>query len=168
MLPMAATTAIVGPISGRIVGRAGARPSLVVGGLGVTVSALMLTGLTETTSTDWLLLAYVVFGVGFASVNPQITNTAVSGMPPSQAGVAAAIASTSRQVGASLGIALVGALAVPASGDASAGRPRSPASGAAPSLTAASHTGWWILTGCGVLVVVLAFVTTSRWALRTA
>jgi EmrB/QacA subfamily drug resistance transporter len=155
MLPMAATTAVGGPLSGRIVARVGARPSLVVGGLGVLISSLMLVGLTDTTSTDWLIAAYVIFGIGFAAVNPPITNTAVSGMPPSQAGVAAAIASTSRQVGGSLGIAIVGALAVPASGDPHA-------------LAAASHTGWWILAACGALVVVLGFVTTSPWALRTA
>ena len=44
-------------------------------------------------------------------VNPPITNTAITGMPPSQAGVAAAVASTSRQVGATLGVAVLGALA---------------------------------------------------------
>jgi hypothetical protein len=127
----------------------------VLGGVGICVSALMLTGLTETTSGLWLILAYIVFGVGFASVNPPITYTAVSGMPPAQAGVAAAIASTSRQVGASLGIAIAGALAVPRSGAASA-------------LTAASHTGWWIMAGCGAVVVVLAVLTTTRSALATA
>lgn len=54
----------------------------------------------------------MLFGLGFGAVNPPITNTAVSGMPAAQAGVAAAIASTSRQTGRSLGVALVGALAV--------------------------------------------------------
>ena len=41
-------------------------------------------------------------------VNPAITNNAVAGMPLAQAGVAAAIASTSRQVGAALGVAVAG------------------------------------------------------------
>ena len=36
-------------------------------------------------------IAYVVFGLGFGTVNPPITNTAVAGMPASQAGVAAAV-----------------------------------------------------------------------------
>jgi EmrB/QacA subfamily drug resistance transporter len=155
LLPMAATTAIVGPLTGRLLGRVGARPSLVLGGLGVGLSGLMLTGLTDTTSHAWLTAAYVIFGIGFASVNPPITNTAVSGMPPAQAGVAAAIASTSRQTGTALGIAIAGALAVPASG-------------ASDALAAASHTGWWIVAGCGAVVVALALVTTSRWALGTA
>jgi MFS family permease len=152
---MAVTALVVAPLSGRVVGRVGPRLPLVLGGVGLCVSALMLTGLTETTATAWLFLSYVVFGIGFAAVNPPITNTAVSGMPPSQAGVAAAIASTSRQVGASLGIAIVGALAVPAVGGAR-------------DLTAASHTGWWILAVCGAVVAVLGVVTTSEPALATA
>jgi EmrB/QacA subfamily drug resistance transporter len=155
VLPMAVTTLIGGPLTGRLIGRVGTRPSLVLGGAALSVSALMLTGLSDTTPIGWIVLAFVVFGVGFASVNPPITNTAVSGMPPSQAGVAAAIASTSRQIGGALGIAIVGALAVPAAGNADA-------------LAAASHTGWWILVGCGLLVVALAIVSTSPWAMGTA
>ena len=44
-------------------------------------------------------------------VNPPITNTAIVGMPAAQAGVAAAVASTSRQVGQTLGVAISGAIA---------------------------------------------------------
>jgi EmrB/QacA subfamily drug resistance transporter len=155
MLPMAATTVVVGPLTGQLLGRVGARPSLVLAGVTIAISGLMLTNLSVTTAHGWLTAAYVIFGIGFGSVNPPITNTAMSGMPPAQAGVAAAIASTSRQVGTALGIALLGALAVPHSG----------ASGA---LAGASHTGWWIVAGCGAIVVALGLVTTSRWALGTA
>ena len=154
MLPMALTTFVVGPLSGRLVGRIGPRLSLVVGGVGITAGALMLTGLSLQTSHAWLVLAYVVFGLGFGAVNPPITNTAVSGMPPAQAGVAAAIASTSRQVGASLGVAIVGAVAV--------SRAISPAA-----LAGSSHTGWWIIAGFGALVVVLGFATTTERAFAT-
>jgi MFS family permease len=152
---MAAMTVVVGPLTGRLVGARGARPSLVIGGVAILISGLMLTSLTATTSPAWLLAGYIVFGVGFGSVNPPITNTAVSGMPPAQAGVASAVASTSRQVGLSLGVALAGAIAVVASTD----RMR---------LATASHPGWWVVAGCGLLIVVLGLVTTSRWALRTA
>ena len=33
---------------------------------------------------------------------------------------------------------------------------------------AASHNGWWILSGCGVFILVLSMVVTSRWAKATA
>jgi hypothetical protein len=65
------------------------------------VSTLMLTGLGQQTSVAWLLAAYALFGVGLGIVNPTITNSAVAGMPLSQAGVAV-ISLTSRQVGASV------------------------------------------------------------------
>ena len=32
----------------------------------------------------------------------------------------------------------------------------------------ASHAGWWVLAGCGALVLVLGLVATSPWAGRTA
>jgi MFS family permease len=127
----------------------------VIGGVAILISGLMLTGLSATTSPAWLIVSYIVFGIGFGSVNPPITNTAVSGMPPAQAGVASAVASTSRQVGQSLGVALVGAIAVVATTD-----PQSLATG--------THPGWWLVAGCGVLIVVLGFLTTTRWALDTA
>jgi MFS family permease len=156
-LPLAAMTLVFGPLSGRLVGRRGSRPSLLVAGVALTVSALMLTRITPTTSTGYLLLAYVVFGIGFGLVNPPITNTAVSGMPPSQAGVAAAVASTSRQVGMTLGVAVVGAVAGAATGGA-LGR----------GFAVATHPGWWIIVCLGAVVLVLGLLTTTRWANDTA
>jgi anti-sigma factor RsiW len=47
------------------------------------------------------MLSYLSFGLALGMVNPAITNNAVAGMPLSQAGVAAAIASTGRQRSAS-------------------------------------------------------------------
>ncbi len=71
----------------------------------------MLTQLTPTTSMIYLFGAYVLIGLGMGLFNPPITNTAVSGMPPSMAGVAAAVASTARQGGSTLGVAVFGVLA---------------------------------------------------------
>jgi hypothetical protein len=47
-LPMAAMTVVVGPLTGRLVGARGARPSLVIGGVAILLSGLMLTSLTST------------------------------------------------------------------------------------------------------------------------
>ncbi|MEN3309381.1 MAG: hypothetical protein V7603_5583, partial [Micromonosporaceae bacterium] len=153
-LPMAGMTVVFAPLSGRLVGARGARLPLLVAGTALTAGAILLTGLTPSTSTPRLLVAYLVFGLGFGTLNAPITNTAVSGMPVAQAGVAAAIASTSRQVGQSLGVAVVGSAV--ASGLAGTG------------FTAASRIGWWIVTGCGALVLLLGILSTSRWASRTA
>jgi EmrB/QacA subfamily drug resistance transporter len=155
-LPMAAAAFVAAPLSGRLVGRRGGRISMVAGGAGLAIGSVMLTGLTPTTATGWLLTAYLVFGLGFGMVNPPITNTAVSGMPGAQAGVAAAIASTSRLVGISLGVAVSGAIVVSGS------------SIAATSVAQASHPAWWINAVCGAAVVVLGFASTGARALRSA
>jgi EmrB/QacA subfamily drug resistance transporter len=156
-LPSAALTAILAPISGRIVAARGARLPLIVAGVGLIVSGLLLTQLEADWPIALLLLPYIAFGIGFGTLNAPITNTAVSGMPRAQAGVAAAVASTSRQLGAALGVAIIGSVVT------------SHVTGPfATSFTAASHLGWWIMTGCGVLVLAMGILTTSRWARRTA
>jgi MFS family permease len=123
-LPMAVLIFLFAPVSGRLVGSRGPRLPLVL-----------------------------LFGLGFGLVNAPISNTAVSGMPDSQAGVAASVASASRQAGAALGVAICGSLVAGAS---NAG------------LAAASHTAWAVLAGCGLGIVVLGWVSTGQRALGTA
>ncbi|HEX8714678.1 MAG TPA: MFS transporter [Solirubrobacteraceae bacterium] len=155
-LPIAVMTLLCAPISGRIVGHRGPRIGLLVGGAGLTLGGALLTGLGAHTSIASLVPAYLIFGIGFGMVNPPITNTAVLGMPPAQAGVAAAVASTSRQLGQTLGVAVVGAVA--AGGLVSVG----------PGFVQASHTGWWIVTACGAAVLALGFASTGARANATA
>jgi Na+/melibiose symporter-like transporter len=156
-LPMAAMTVLVSPVAGRIVGTRGVRVPLVVGGLGLGLSGLMLVSLSADTSLAWVLAAYVVFGLGFGAVNPPITNAAVSGMPASQAGVAAAVATTSRQVGATLGVAVVGALAV-ARVDGSLHD----------HLATASHPAWWLIAAMGAAIVALGLAASTAAAQTSA
>jgi EmrB/QacA subfamily drug resistance transporter len=156
-LPMAAMTVVFAPIAGRLVGSRGPRLPLLLAGAAMTLSMLPFAWLTESTPVSWLIAAYLGFGFGFGMLNAPITNTAVSGMPRSQAGVAAAVASTSRQVGQALGVAVVGSAVT-------AGL-RGPMSA---QFAPVSHVGWWIVIGCGAAVFVLGALTTSRWARRTA
>jgi MFS family permease len=156
-VPVAAAALISGPLSGRLVANRGARLSLLGAGAAFTLCAVMLTGLTATTSVGWLLAAYVVFGLGFGTVSAPVNNTALSGMPRAQSGVAAAIVSTGRQVGMTLGVAVAGALlASSLHGSIQTG------------LAPASHPAWWVMAGAGVLVIALALITTTAWAHRTA
>jgi hypothetical protein len=73
-------------------------------------------------------------------------------MPRDQAGVAGAIASTCRQTGAAVGVAVTGAIIA----SSSAG------------IAVASHAAWAVVAGCGVVVILLGIVSTGRWALATA
>ncbi|PRC49495.1 MFS transporter, partial [Mycobacterium sp. ITM-2017-0098] len=80
-LPIAVGALLFSPLSGRLVGRFGARPSLVTAGVLITAAASMLTFLAATTPVWQLLVVFAVFGIGFSMVNAPITNAAVSGMP---------------------------------------------------------------------------------------
>jgi EmrB/QacA subfamily drug resistance transporter len=156
-LPMALMALVFSPISGRVLATRGSRLPLIFAGCCMLAASLVLTGLTRATPLPELLVAYGVFGAGFGAVNPPITHTAVSGMPNSQAGVAAAIASTSRQVGQTLGVAVCGSIVGTAT-----------AAAAGPSLAQASHAAWWLIAACNAAVIVLGALTTGAWARRTA
>jgi MFS family permease len=90
-----------------------------------------------------LLGVYLVFGIGLGTITPPITTSAVSGMPVSIAGVAASVASTSRQAGTALGVAVSGS----AAGAAMAR--------GGPAFTEATHTVWWIVAGLGLVIFAL-------------
>jgi EmrB/QacA subfamily drug resistance transporter len=156
-VPIALMTVIASPLSGRIVGRHGPRLPLAISGACFVTACTMLIGLDAQTPVLQLLVAYVVFGLGFGFVNAPITNAAVSGMPRAQAGVASAIATTSRQFGQTLGVAVVGAIA--ASHTAASAHP-DPAS--------TSAAGWWTLAACGAVVLVFGFLSTTSRANRSA
>jgi EmrB/QacA subfamily drug resistance transporter len=156
-LPMAAMTVLLAPLAGRIVAVRGPRLPTVVAGAATMASGIMLTRLARDTSLGYLIASYVTFGIGSGLVNPPITNAAVSGMPRSQAGVAAGVASTSRQVGTALGVAVLGSAALSAlHAPFRAG------------FAEASHVGWWIIAACGAAILLLGLVTTGRWARTTA
>jgi MFS family permease len=148
---LAITMIVCAPSSGRLVAAHGPRPSLLVAGVGLLAATLILTGLNQQTPVAWLLAAYALFGVGLGMVNPAITNSAVAGMPLSQAGVAAAIASTSRQVGAALGVAVSGTVVA-----------ASRVHGV--DFTTATHAIWWEMTASGAVVLALGFASNTAWA----
>lgn len=150
-LPMAVMTLVAAPLSGRLVAARGPRLPLVLAGLAMAASGVLAVAFDAATSDPLLITVYVLFGGGFGLVNAPITNTAVSGMPIAQAGVAAGITSTSRQVGQSLGVAVIGSVIAASAGFAAAGR-----------------TSWWIITGCGVAVLVIGAATSGPWAAGTA
>jgi EmrB/QacA subfamily drug resistance transporter len=152
-VPMAVMLFIFARVSGHLVGRYGPRRPLVLSGPPLVVGALMLVRLSPQTSVLYLVVAYLVFGVGCGLVNAPISTTAMSGMPLDQAGVAGAVASTGRQVGSSLGVAVTGSIV---------------ALGTGATFVGASHAAWLVIAGCGVAVSALGLVSTGAWAKGTA
>jgi len=150
-LPLAIFMSVFSPVSGRLVGNHGTRPSLLIAGASFLAATLMLTQLNAATPLALLLIAYALFGLGLGMVNPAITNNAVAGMPLAQAGVAAAIASTGRQVGAALGVAIAGTVVATSRKNGT-------------DFTLATHPIFWIMTASGATVCLLGWISNTNWS----
>ena len=162
LLPVGVPVVLLSPRTGRLVATRGPRPPLVVSGTALALGGGASLWLRPATPLLAVLAVYLLFGVFLGTVNPPITNTAVSGMPRSMAGVAASLASTGRQTGTTLGVAVSGAIvgaAVASAGAAASG-------GAA--FTTAARGVWWLVLGLGVGIVVLGVLSTGRRAAGTA
>ncbi|WP_055620841.1 MFS transporter [Streptomyces sp. JHA19] len=158
MLPMAALCFVCAPVAGRVVGNRGPRLPLLIAGASMTASGVLFAAFEAESSDATLVLGYILFGLGFGFVNAPITNTAVSGMPRAQAGVAAAVASTSRQLGQALGVAVIGAVLASGIGTATYRT----------AFVTAARPAWWIVAACGALVLLVGLLTTGTWARTTA
>jgi EmrB/QacA subfamily drug resistance transporter len=110
MLPMMAMIMVMGPVVGKLIGKIGTGPLLTVGMALLAVSFLFFTRL-DFDSDFWdLLPGMVLGGIGFAWVLTPLTAAALSGVPMAQAGVGAAVINSTRQVGGSFGLAVMGAI----------------------------------------------------------
>ena len=110
ILPMPIMMAVSSPISGRILARRGPRVPFVIAGAALTLSTAALSQLSATSGPMFLIATYGLFGIGAGMVNVPISNGVMSGVPKSQAGVASGMNSSSRQLGQSLGVAIVGSV----------------------------------------------------------
>lgn len=111
-LPLMLALATCAPLSGRYLAHHGPRRVMTSSSL---VGALAFTLLLFThphSSGLYLCVAYALLGIALGSINPTITHTSVSSMPAEQAGVASAITSTSRQIGSSFGVAVLGSVVI--------------------------------------------------------
>ncbi|WP_242905624.1 MFS transporter [Actinomadura terrae] len=154
LLPVGVVTMVLSPRTGRIVGTHGPRPPLLVAGTALALGGAASLWLGPATPVPAVLAVYLLFGVFLATVNAPITNTAVSGMPRSMAGVAASLSSTGRQVGSTLGVAVAGSI-VGSGADGSA-------------FTHAERGVWWLVTGLGAGILALCLISTGRRARDSA
>jgi EmrB/QacA subfamily drug resistance transporter len=157
LLPMALVMACSAPLCGRMIAARGTRLPLLIAGTGLVAGGVMLTFLSAASASWYILLSAVVFGIGMGWVNAPVTNNAVAGMPRARAGTASGIASASRQLGSSLGVAITGSvLAAGLHGPLATG------------FAAATRPAWWLIAAMGVCVLVLAVATTGRTGRATA
>jgi predicted MFS family arabinose efflux permease len=156
LLPVGVLIMVLSPLTGRLVGSRGPRLPLVVSGAALALGGGASTWLGPATPLPAVLAIYLLFGIAQDTVNPPITNTAVSGMPASMAGVAASLASAGRQTGTTLGVAIAGTIL------------GSAASRGATAFTSAERGVWWLVLALGVGILALGLLSTGRWALASA
>jgi EmrB/QacA subfamily drug resistance transporter len=109
-IPFVIGSIIVAPVVGANANRLGAR---LIFGVGLAILALGFLLQTRIgPSSDWgvLVPGLLIAGLGGAAVQAQLTNAAVSSAPRERAGIATGISATMRQVGSSMGIALLGSI----------------------------------------------------------
>jgi EmrB/QacA subfamily drug resistance transporter len=109
-LPMTLLIIFVAPLAGRASDRLGAR-WLIGAGMVLLSASLLLFATLDAHSSWWNILpGLLVGGFGLAIVMAPTTATAMSAVPVDKAGVGSAVINSARQVGGSLGIAIMGAL----------------------------------------------------------
>jgi EmrB/QacA subfamily drug resistance transporter len=112
MLPIPLVIALVSlAFSGRLIGRYGPRPVLLVGEVLLVAGLLLLARPPVGAYVLDVLPSLVVLGVGAGLLLPAVTTVIMSDATPADAGLASGLANTSQQVGGALGTAVLAALA---------------------------------------------------------
>jgi EmrB/QacA subfamily drug resistance transporter len=109
-LPMTVLVILVAPVAGRLSDRFGPR-WFMGGGMTLLAVSLLLFGTLDARSSFWNILpGLLVGGVGMAITMAPTTSAAMGSVPVEKAGVGSAVINSMRQVGGSIGIAVMGAL----------------------------------------------------------
>jgi MFS family permease len=110
MMPMPLAYVLVGQASGALAVRFGARSMMTAGMALMGAGQLLLAFIATDTSLIYVEAAFLTIGVGLGLNTGPVLNVAVSAALSDQAGVASGIVNTARIVGATLGVAVLGAL----------------------------------------------------------
>jgi EmrB/QacA subfamily drug resistance transporter len=109
-LPWTILIVLLAPRAGKLSDQVGSR-WLVTGGMTILAGALFLFSQLGGNASFWTLLpAMLLGGVGMSAVMAPVTSTAMGSVPRDKAGVGSAVLNSMRQVGGSLGIAVMGAI----------------------------------------------------------
>jgi predicted MFS family arabinose efflux permease len=109
-LPLTVLIILVAPVAGKLSDRIGPR-WLMGGGMTLLAGSLLLFGTLGVDSSWWdIVPGLVVGGLGMAITMAPTTAAAMASVPVDKAGVGSAVINSMRQVGGSLGIAIMGAL----------------------------------------------------------
>jgi DHA2 family methylenomycin A resistance protein-like MFS transporter len=111
-LPLTGTFILSNLVSGWLIGRAGIRLPMMLGGfIGALGYGLLGTiGIATDASFLQMLPGFVLIPAGMGLAVPAMTTSILSGVEKARAGTASAVLNTARQVGGAFGVAVFGAL----------------------------------------------------------
>jgi DHA2 family methylenomycin A resistance protein-like MFS transporter len=101
---------ICSPYAARIAARFGFRAVVTVGLALAGLGLLTMAGVHESTAYAGVWWRLAITGVGFGLTMSPLTGAAISSVPPQEGGLASGISSTTRQIGAVFGVAVLGAI----------------------------------------------------------
>ncbi|WP_405559439.1 MFS transporter [Streptomyces canus] len=110
LLPLTIAAMAAGLAGARLLRRFGPRRMVSAGFCLTAVAVLLLTAMGDADNTGLLLVGFVLLGFGLETTLFGAYESMLSEAPPEQAGGAAAIGETSYQLGAGIGIALLGSV----------------------------------------------------------
>jgi EmrB/QacA subfamily drug resistance transporter len=116
-LPMTILIILIAPIAGRASDRIGSRGLMTAGMILIAVQLVFFARLTHDASFWNLLPAFMIGGIGMALTMTPSAAAATRSVPVDKAGVGAAVLNSARQVGGTMGIAVMGAIMASATGD---------------------------------------------------
>jgi EmrB/QacA subfamily drug resistance transporter len=109
-VPFALFTGVAAPISAKAAQRFGTKRVVAAGLASMSVGFAWTTTL-EVTSSYWLIVGQMLLmGGGLGLVNAPATEAILGALPPEKAGVGSAVNDTARELGGTLGVAIVGSL----------------------------------------------------------
>ncbi len=121
MLPLGAAVMVCAPISGRLTARTGPRPLMLAGLAVAAVATLGMLRLDPDLGYGAVWWNVALIGVGTGTALPPMTVTAIGSIAAARTGMASAVHNASRQVGQTLGVAVLGAIIAAHVGDGADG-----------------------------------------------
>ncbi|MEU4801686.1 MFS transporter [Actinosynnema sp. NPDC023587] len=109
-IPMAVASLISNSLGAALGTRVGNRALAVVGLVAMAAGFVLLAGLTTTAGVPTLVTALALLGAGGGLAMPAAIAALMGAVPPEQAGVGSALNDTIQQLGAALGVAVLGSL----------------------------------------------------------
>jgi len=106
LLPATAMVALLSPVVGHFVDKSGPKIALMIGFSLFILSALMQAYFTASTSTLYIISAFLFFGIGWAFILSPSIVAAISAVPESISGVAMGSLGTLHNFGGAIGLAI--------------------------------------------------------------